>query len=223
MKRVGLALVGLGNVGRRFLRLLIERNNMLREKYGLVFSVNCVVDSSGVAISDDGFDLPSLLEHKMCGLKLRDLREFEEGLTLAATCAIGDVITQKSLAPAIKLAEWRGLRVCRTDEREPPVPELGHTHPNVVDKVFSATDLAPLPRGLESTGMCKPSRGERGVGELPDQPVRQGHSFLHNRIGPGVFESTVVCRRNALARAFVCTFVVLQPPHALVLFSRERR
>ena len=83
MKRVGLALVGLGNVGRRFIRLLNERDDMLREKYGLAFSVHCVVDSSGVAVSDDGFDLARLLEHKVCGLKLRELREFDEGLTLA--------------------------------------------------------------------------------------------------------------------------------------------
>ena len=83
MKRVGLALVGLGNVGHRFLRLLIEHDDTLREKYGLAFSVHCVVDSSGVAVSDDGFDLARLVEHKGCGLKLRELREFDEGLTLA--------------------------------------------------------------------------------------------------------------------------------------------
>ncbi|SVC02573.1 uncharacterized protein METZ01_LOCUS255427, partial [marine metagenome] len=83
MKQVRLALVGLGNVGRRFLRLLLEREETLREKYGLAFSVHCVIDSSGVAVSDDGFDLPRLLEHKVCGLKLRELREFDEGLTLA--------------------------------------------------------------------------------------------------------------------------------------------
>jgi len=83
MKQVGLALVGLGNVGRRFLRLLIEHDDTLREKYGLAFSVYCVVDSSGVAVSDDGFDLAHLLEHKGCGLKLRELRGFDEGLTLA--------------------------------------------------------------------------------------------------------------------------------------------
>jgi len=83
VKRVRLALVGLGNVGRRFLRLLIERDDTLREKYGLAFSVHCVVDSSGVALSDDGFDLARLLEHKGSGLKLRDLRGFDEALTLA--------------------------------------------------------------------------------------------------------------------------------------------
>ena len=83
VKRVRLAIVGLGNVGRRFLRHLIERDDTLREKYGVSFSVHCVVDSSGVAVSDDGFDLARLLEHKVCGLKLCELDEFCEGLTLA--------------------------------------------------------------------------------------------------------------------------------------------
>ena len=80
MKRVRLALVGLGNVGRRFLRLLLESDDTLREKYGLAFSLHCVVDSSGVAVSDDGFDLARLVEHKGCGLKLCKLPEFDEGL-----------------------------------------------------------------------------------------------------------------------------------------------
>ena len=83
MKKVRLALVGLGNVGRRFLRLLIEHDDSLREKYGVAFSVHCVVDSSGVAASDDGFDLNRLVEHKLSGLKLRELPEFREDLALA--------------------------------------------------------------------------------------------------------------------------------------------
>ncbi len=83
MKRVRLALVGLGNVGRRFFRLLLENDDTLREKYGLAFSLHCVVDSSGVAVSEDGFDLARLLEHKGRGLKLCKLPEFYEGLTLA--------------------------------------------------------------------------------------------------------------------------------------------
>jgi len=83
VKQVRLALVGLGNVGSRFLRHLIERAEPLGEKYGLAFGVHCVVDSSGVAVSEDGFDLARLLEHKRRGLKLRELAEFHEGLTLA--------------------------------------------------------------------------------------------------------------------------------------------
>ena len=83
VKRVRLAVAGLGNVGRRFVRLLVERDDTLREKYGLSVSVHCVADSSGVAISDDGFDLARLLEHKEGGSKLRGLPEFCEGLDLA--------------------------------------------------------------------------------------------------------------------------------------------
>ena len=83
MKRVGLALVGLGNVGRRVLALLVEHEDKLNEKYGLAFSVHCVADSSGVAVSEDGFDLARLVAHKLAGSKLRELPEFREGLGVA--------------------------------------------------------------------------------------------------------------------------------------------
>ena len=114
MKRVGLVLVGLGNVGRRFLRLLIERDDTLREKYGLAFSVHCVVDSSGVAISDDGFDLAHLLEHKGCGLKLRELREFDEGLTLAVALDSVQCEILLEASPVDLNTGNPGLSNCRT-------------------------------------------------------------------------------------------------------------
>ena len=114
MKRVGLALVGLGNVGRRFLRLLIEHNDTLREKYGLAFSVHCVVDSSGVAVSDDGFDLAHLLEHKGCGLKLRELREFDEGLTLAVALDSVQCDILLEASPVDLITGNPGLSNCRT-------------------------------------------------------------------------------------------------------------
>jgi len=114
MKRVGLALVGLGNVGRRFLRLLIEHNDTLREKYGLAFSVHCVVDSSGVAVSDDGFDLAHLLEHKGRGLKLRELREFDEGLTLAVALDSVQCEILLEASPVDLNTGNPGLSNCRT-------------------------------------------------------------------------------------------------------------
>ena len=114
MKRVGLALVGLGNVGRRFLRLLIEHDDTLREKYGLTFSVHCVVDSSGVAVSDDGFDLAHLLEHKGCGLKLRELREFDEGLTLAVALDSVQCEILLEASPVDLNTGNPGLSNCRT-------------------------------------------------------------------------------------------------------------
>jgi len=114
MKRVGLALVGLGNVGRRFLRLLIEHDDTLREKYGLTFSVHCVVDSSGVAVSDDGFDLAHLLEHKGCGLKLRELREFDDGLTLAVALDSVQCDILLEASPVDLITGNPGLSNCRT-------------------------------------------------------------------------------------------------------------
>jgi len=114
VKRVRLALVGLGNVGRRFLRLLLENDDTLREKYGLAFSLHCVVDSSGVAVSDDGFDLAHLLKHKECGLKLCELPEFYEGLTLAG--ALDRVACEVLLeASPLNLSTGEpGLSNCRT-------------------------------------------------------------------------------------------------------------
>jgi len=114
MKRVGLALVGLGNVGRRFLRLLIEHDDTLREKYGLAFSVHCAVDSSGVAVSDDGFDLAHLLEHKGRGLKLRELREFDEGLTLAVALDSVQCDILLEASPVDLNTGNPGLSNCRT-------------------------------------------------------------------------------------------------------------
>ena len=114
MRQVGLALVGLGNVGHRFLRLLIEHDDTLREKYGLTFSVHCVVDSSGVAVSDDGFDLAHLLEHKGCGLKLRELREFDEGLTLAVALDSVQCEILLEASPVDLNTGNPGLSNCRT-------------------------------------------------------------------------------------------------------------
>ena len=80
MKRVRLALVGLGAVGSRVLRLLDEYDGTFRKRYGLEFSVHCVVDSSGVAVSEVGFDPDRLVGHKARGSKLSELPEFRDGL-----------------------------------------------------------------------------------------------------------------------------------------------
>ena len=114
MKRVGLAMIGLGNVGRRFLRLLIECDDTLRDKYGLAFSVHCVVDSSGVAVSDNGFNLARLLEHKSCGLKLRELSEFDEGHTLAVALDSVQCEILLEASPVNLNTGEPGLSNCRT-------------------------------------------------------------------------------------------------------------
>jgi homoserine dehydrogenase len=87
---------------------------MLRKKYGLAFSVHCVVDSSGVVISDDGFDLVRLLEHKVCGLKLRELHEFDEGLTLAVALDSVQCDILLEASPVDLNTGDPGLSNCRT-------------------------------------------------------------------------------------------------------------
>lgn len=67
MKKVRLALVGVGNVGRRLLDLVNERRNLLATRYGLEFSVNCVADSGGVIAAEDGFNVEALVAHKKAG------------------------------------------------------------------------------------------------------------------------------------------------------------
>jgi homoserine dehydrogenase len=107
-------MIGLGNVGRRFLRLLIECDDTLRDKYGLAFSVHCVVDSSGVAVSDNGFNLARLLEHKLCGLKLRELSEFDEGHTLAVALDSVQCEILLEASPVNLNTGEPGLSNCRT-------------------------------------------------------------------------------------------------------------
>ena len=59
-QRIRLALVGAGNVGRRFLELLANRRQLLCDDFGLDMTVVGVADSSGAAIAATGLD-PRLL------------------------------------------------------------------------------------------------------------------------------------------------------------------
>ena len=60
MKRVRTVLVGLGNLGRRFCDILVEKDRLLRERYGLGIVLVGAADSRGAAYSPDGLD-PALV------------------------------------------------------------------------------------------------------------------------------------------------------------------
>jgi homoserine dehydrogenase len=66
-RRVRLVLIGAGNVGRRFLELLILKDKVLRERLGLELALIGVADSSGAAISSAGLDLQQIVELKIQG------------------------------------------------------------------------------------------------------------------------------------------------------------
>ncbi len=61
---VRVALVGLGNVGRGFLSLMIQKHEVLASRYGLNLKLTAVADSSGAVIDGRGIDPETLLQHK---------------------------------------------------------------------------------------------------------------------------------------------------------------
>ncbi len=66
-EQVRLLLMGAGNVGRRFLELLVRKEETLRERLGLALSVVGVADSGGAAISAEGLQIQRLVDLKNGG------------------------------------------------------------------------------------------------------------------------------------------------------------
>lgn len=54
MKTKRIIMCGLGNVGRTFLKLVAERTEEIKAKYGLNIEVGCVVDIGGAALAENG-------------------------------------------------------------------------------------------------------------------------------------------------------------------------
>jgi homoserine dehydrogenase len=63
-QQVRFLLMGVGNVGRRFLELVINKGDTLRDRLGLELLPVGVADSSGAAISPNGLDAEQLLQLK---------------------------------------------------------------------------------------------------------------------------------------------------------------
>ena len=82
-KTIDLALSGLGNVGRSFLRIIETKSDRLAADYGLALRVVAVADSSGFAVNMDGFDPRSLRLRKEAGGRVADLPEYRPGISLA--------------------------------------------------------------------------------------------------------------------------------------------
>ena len=67
MRTVRLVLVGVGNLGRRFCQILVDKGDMLREKYGLDFVLVGAADSRGAAYDPAGLDLAEVVRLKQAG------------------------------------------------------------------------------------------------------------------------------------------------------------
>jgi len=62
MKELKVQLVGFGVIGQGFAKVLLRKQNMLTEKYGLKIKVVSISDISGTAIDEKGIDLRKALE-----------------------------------------------------------------------------------------------------------------------------------------------------------------
>ena len=67
MKTVRLTLVGVGNLGRRFCEILLDKAPLLRSRYGLEFVIVGAADSRGAAYATTGLDLADIVRVKSAG------------------------------------------------------------------------------------------------------------------------------------------------------------
>lgn len=75
MKTYRFVLTGLGNVGRNFLEILHARQWLLKERYGVRLVAVGLADSSGVAASSSGLELPSVIALKRAGRGVCEMPE----------------------------------------------------------------------------------------------------------------------------------------------------
>ena len=67
MRRVRFVLVGLGNLGRRFCEILLQKEAHLGRRYGLGLSLVGAADSHGAAYAPGGLDLARVIDLKGSG------------------------------------------------------------------------------------------------------------------------------------------------------------
>lgn len=78
MKEYKLALLGFGNVGQAFARLLMRKQTTLADDYGIQFKVTAIATGSrGRAIDHDGIDLQKALGCVEAGVSLNSLSKLE--------------------------------------------------------------------------------------------------------------------------------------------------
>ncbi len=136
---IRIALIGLGNLGRRFLELIAAKRPALRAAYGLDLRIVGVADSRGVADDASGLDLETLVQIKAAGGTAGDYPgrgrrgvtavEFVETVAADVLCEASPVHLDAGGEPGlscIRTALERGLHVV-TPNKGPIVlayPEL---------------------------------------------------------------------------------------------------
>jgi homoserine dehydrogenase len=82
-EQVRLLLVGVGNVGRRFLELLVRKDDTLRNRLGLDLVVVGSVDTGGAAVCEMGLDPARLVDLKIQGFSVAEYPDWGQRGTRA--------------------------------------------------------------------------------------------------------------------------------------------
>jgi homoserine dehydrogenase len=114
MKQVRLALIGLGNVGKAFLQLMIEKEDLLSQRYGVRLILVAAADSSGGVLDTDGIDPAALLTHKLSGKGAGMYRGGEKGLPAAELVSRAEAELLLEASPVNLETAEPGLSCVRT-------------------------------------------------------------------------------------------------------------
>ncbi len=98
MRIINTVLLGLGTVNIGLLKILASKRHQLIQKYNLAFRIVAVADSSGVAVSDAGFDYEELIKLKNEKGKVRSLKDFQAYITIEniTECIQADLLIESS-------------------------------------------------------------------------------------------------------------------------------
>jgi len=197
MRTLKAALIGVGHVGRGFLKLLDSRRDFLRKKTGLDIRIVAVADSSGAALNSDGFDPTGLRQHKEDGKPVGALPKGMPGADVVELLGNIECDLVLEAAPVNLTTGEPGLSISRASLRRGMALVLADKGPLVIDyaglmslcqqfggrMTFSATTAGPLPiinvgqRDLVGARVEK----MRGVLNLTTnfmlEAMAQGHGF----------------------------------------------
>ena len=158
-KAIDTALIGVGNVGRSFLRILETKGERIAAQYGLAFRITCAADSSGVAVQPAGFDPAALRRHKEGGGRVSALDGYLPGRTPAEALVEAPVDLLLEASPvnlqtgepglsAVRAALSRGIPAVLAN-KAPLVLAYAEMHAlaaaNNVPLAYSATVCGALP------------------------------------------------------------------------------
>ena len=83
VEQVKLVLIGVGNIGRRFLELLARKEDTLRARYGLELVLVGVADTSGAALAVEGTSSSSSAEFTLSAVEVLRTGSVEPSETFA--------------------------------------------------------------------------------------------------------------------------------------------